>query len=365
MLQRASCSRARTSRTRIHRSKAVGEPPLLLPFSVFFAIRDAVSAAGDHRIDPPLRAPATSEAILRRHHGGAGGAGALAMASLRDTAAAWLARAQRAVVVEVLDARGSVPRGTGTRMLVGAADLAGTIGGGHLELKAIEQARALLAGQGRPPLSVHYPLGPALGQCCGGAVTLGFAPLDAAALAAWPVDAPRFHLQLYGAGHVGRAIVRALAPLHCVVDWVDEREEEFPASFDGLGGPWPAHIRKVCVDAVEGEVATAPPGAFYLVLTHLHDLDLRISEAILRRGDFGFFGLIGSKTKRNRFIHRFAQRGIDPAAIARMVCPIGIDGISGKEPEVIAVAVAAQLVRASDPGPGHATLRQRAVAAPV
>lgn len=271
------------------------------------------------------------------------------MASLRDTATGWLASGQPTIVVEVMHERGSVPRGSGTRMLVGAAQLAGTIGGGHLELKAIEQARALLAGQGQPPQSVHYPLGPALGQCCGGAVTLGFVWLDAAALAAWPATAPRFHLQLYGAGHVGRAIVQALAPLHCVVDWIDEREEEFPATFDAHGGPWPAHIRKVCVDAVEGEVALAPPGAFYLVLTHRHDLDLRISEAILRRGDFGYFGLIGSKTKKNRFVHRFEHHGIAPDVIARMTCPIGVPGISGKEPEVIAIGVAAQLLQQSDP----------------
>ena len=267
------------------------------------------------------------------------------MATLRDTAACWLSTGEQAMVVEVLDARGSVPRGNGTRMLVSRMQLAGPVGGGHLELKAIEQARALLTGQGRAPLSVHFPLGPALGQCCGGAVTLGFALLDAAALAAWPQAAPRFHLQLYGAGHVGRAIVRALAPLHCVVDWIDEREEEFPATFYPHGGPWPAHIRKVCVDTVEAEVNTAPPGAFYLVLTHQHDLDLRISEAILRRGDFGFFGLIGSKTKKHRFIHRFEQRGIAADSIARMTCPIGVGGINGKEPEVIAVAVAAQLLQ--------------------
>ena len=279
------------------------------------------------------------------------------MARLRDTAAHWLSSGQHTILVEVLDARGSVPRGSGTRMLVGAAQLAGTIGGGHLELKAIEQARALLAGQGRPPLSVYFPLGPALGQCCGGAVTLGFALLDAAALAAWPQTAPRFHLQLYGAGHVGRAIAQALAPLHCVVDWIDEREEEFPASFHPHGGPWPAHIRKVCVDTVEAEVDTAPPGAFYLVLTHQHDLDLRISEAILRRGDFGFFGLIGSKTKKNRFIHRFEQRGIAAGAIARMTCPIGVGGIEGKEPEVIAVSVAAQLLQVSSTAPQQAGLR--------
>lgn len=271
------------------------------------------------------------------------------MASLRNTATDWLANGHPAIVVEVLDARGSVPRGSGTRMLVSSTQLAGTIGGGHLELKAIAQARALLAGHGQPPQSVHYPLGPALGQCCGGAVTLGFVLLDVAALATWPQAAPRFYLQLYGAGHVGRAIAQALAPLHCVVDWIDEREEEFPASFDAHGGPWPAHIRKVCVDAVEGEVASAPPGAFYLVLTHRHDLDLRISEAILRRADFGYFGLIGSKTKKNRFIHRFEQHGMAPDAIARMTCPIGVPGISGKEPEVIAISVAAQLLQVSDP----------------
>lgn len=270
------------------------------------------------------------------------------MACLRDIASDWLALGRRAVLVEVTGARGSVPREAGTRMLVSASHASGTVGGGHLELKAIEQARSLLASGSTGSQTAHYPLGPALGQCCGGAVTLGFSMLDRQALAAWPEPAPRFHLQLYGAGHVGRAIVRALAPLHCVVDWIDEREEEFPATFDALGGAWPGHIRRVCVDAVEAEVPLAPPGAFYLVLTHRHDLDQRISEAILQRGEFGFFGLIGSKTKKQRFIHRFEQRGFQASLIERMTCPIGIDGIEDKEPEVIAIAVAAQLLRTSE-----------------
>lgn len=264
------------------------------------------------------------------------------MADLRDTAAAWLCAATPAIVVEVTEALGSAPREAGTRMLVDASRCEGTIGGGHLELKAIEQARRMLAGGDAAPQGARYPLGPALGQCCGGAVTLSFARLDAQGLAAWPPAAPRFHLQLYGAGHVGRAIVRALAPLHVRVEWIDERDEEFPPD-----AVLPAHTRKVCVDAIESEVAQAPRGAFYLVLTHRHDLDLRIGEAILRRGDFGFFGLIGSATKRARFIHRFEAMGIAPAAIARMTCPIGVSGISGKEPEVIAAAVAAQLLQAS------------------
>jgi xanthine dehydrogenase accessory factor len=262
------------------------------------------------------------------------------MDTLRDTAAAWLTQGRPAIVVEVTEALGSAPREAGTRMLVTADTVRGTVGGGHLELKAIETARAMLGTLGTAPRSVHYPLGPALGQCCGGAVTLAFAALDAAGLARWPVEPPLFHLQLYGAGHVGRAIVCALSPLNVSVDWIDERESEFPSDL-----ALPAGFRRVCVDAVEGEVREAPAGAFYLVLTHQHDLDLRIAEAILRRGDFGFFGLIGSKTKRSRFIHRFEQRGIAAQAIERMTCPIGVPGIDGKEPEVIAVAVVAQLLQ--------------------
>jgi len=266
------------------------------------------------------------------------------MSRLRALAGSWLASKRRGIVVEVIEARGSAPREAGTRMLVSLRDTAGTVGGGHLELKAIERAREMLRSDELRPHREHFPLGPALGQCCGGAVTLFYAPLDADALARWPVEPPRFHLQLYGAGHVGRAIARALAPLDVRVDWIDERDDEFPSEFFEHGGPWPDHIRKVCVDAVEGEVRSAPAAAFYLVLTHRHDLDLRISEAILRRGDFGFFGLIGSKTKRQRFIHRFEQRGIGDAVIARMSCPIGVPGIVGKEPEVIAASVVAQLL---------------------
>ncbi|WP_128000863.1 xanthine dehydrogenase accessory protein XdhC [Piscinibacter defluvii] len=264
------------------------------------------------------------------------------MDPLRRTATQWLAGGEPAVLVEVTRALGSAPREAGTRMLVSAARCAGTVGGGHLELKAIEQARQMLAAGSTGPLSVHYPLGPALGQCCGGAVTLGFAAFDAAALAAWPQRAPRLHLQLYGAGHVGRAIVMALAPLNVRIDWIDERDAEFPPD-DEL----PEGVRKVCVDAVEAEVDEAPPGTFYLVLTHRHDLDLRLALAILKRGDAGFFGLIGSKTKRARFIRRFETYGLPPAAIARMTCPIGVPGIAGKEPEVIAASVAAQLLQAS------------------
>ena len=264
----------------------------------------------------------------------------------RAAAVQALASGAAAIVVEVTQALGSAPRAAGTRMLVERDRCVGTIGGGHLELKAIASARAMLAAGDSTPRAEHFPLGPALGQCCGGAVTLAYAPLCAAEVARWPEPVPLFHLQLYGAGHVGRAIATLLATLDVRVDWIDEREQEFPAT-TSLGAPWPAHIRPVCVDAVEAEVRTAPPGAFYLVLTHEHDLDLRITEAILRRGDFGYLGLIGSGTKRQRFIHRFEQRGIGTEAIARLHCPIGVPGIAGKQPEVLALAVVAELLQAA------------------
>lgn len=272
---------------------------------------------------------------------------------LKGLAGRWLARGVPAILVEVRETRGSAPREVGARMLVSAGSCEGTIGGGHLELKAIRRARRMLADGVLDAESEHFPLGPALGQCCGGAVTLGFEPLRAAHLDCWPAAQPRFHLQLYGAGHVGRAIVRLLADIDCEVDWIDEREDEFPQPGDD-GRPWPAHIRMVSVDAVEAEVAEARPGWFYLVLTHRHDLDLRICEQILQRGDFGFFGLIGSKSKRMRFIHHFQRRGISDEAIARMTCPIGVPGIEGKEPEVIAVGVVAQLLQHVAGAPGTA-----------
>jgi xanthine dehydrogenase accessory factor len=264
--------------------------------------------------------------------------------NVHDAAKRWLAEGRAAVVVEVTQALGSAPREAGTRMLVSAFEAIGTVGGGHLELKAIAHAREMLRTRELAPHTEHFPLGPALGQCCGGAVTLAYHALDAQAQARWPVPQPLFHLQLYGAGHVGRAIATLLATLDASVDWIDEREEEFPAATN-LGTPWPERIRRTCVDAVEAEVRLAPAGACYLVLTHDHDLDLRITEAILKRGDFAYLGLIGSKTKRQRFIRRFEQRGVDPQAIARITCPIGVEGIDGKEPEIIAAAVLAQLLQ--------------------
>lgn len=264
--------------------------------------------------------------------------------TLRTTASRWLAASEPTALIEVTETKGSAPREPGTRMLVTATEAKGTIGGGHLELLAIDTARTLLTQPQAEPFSRHYPLGPALGQCCGGAVTLRFSHLDQRTLQSWPSTTPRFFLQLYGAGHVGRAIVKLLAGIDCQVQWIDERESEFPQDAE-----LPPHIEKVCVEPVEAEVRIAPANACYLVLTHNHDLDLRITEAILKRGDFHYLGLIGSKTKRARFLHRYEARGIAQATLDRMTCPIGMPGIEGKEPEVIAVAVVAQLLQVTAP----------------
>lgn len=265
----------------------------------------------------------------------------------------WLAAQRPAMEVLVLNARGSVPRDAGTRMLVAATAVAGSIGGGHLEFQAIENARAMLAAGDPGPQDRAIALGPTLGQCCGGTLTLRTQALMPELLAGWPRNTPLFSLQLYGAGHVGRAIVRLLAGIDCRVQWIDEREAEFP---EGCSA---GHIECLCVEPVEAEVAHAPAGSFFLVLTHSHDLDLRITEAILKRGDFGYLGLIGSATKRARFVRRFEQRGIGIGMLDRLTCPIGVPGIRGKEPELIAVATVAQLLQSACAGAGSSSRRIR------
>ena len=263
--------------------------------------------------------------------------------SLRTHAQMRLARGEPGFIVEVVASRGSVPREAGTRMLVWADDCEGTIGGGHLEWQAIAKARKALKDPLQRPAEEEIALGASLGQCCGGAVTLRYSRVDDAALAAWTIDEPAPVIQLYGAGHVGRAIAYLLGTLDVRVQWIDERNDAFPTE------PSSANIERVCVEPVESEVAIAPGGCYYLVLTHQHDLDFRIVEAILRRGDFAWLGLIGSMTKRRRFEQQLKQRGLADAMIGSFACPIGIDGITGKEPSTIAVAVVAQLLQAIEP----------------
>ena len=310
----------------------------------------------------------------------------------------WLAArdvAAAAVLVTVAAVKGSVPREPGARMLVRAGDFDGTIGGGHLEHRALDIARTMLQ-LGQACRYERFALGPSLGQCCGGVAWLAFeladseqlsllrsrrhldtwrlvaldgasewALLDAAGrqlagaadtpsvtptLAThvvqgegarrWLFDAvlaPRDHLMLFGAGHVGAAIVIALAPLPCRVTWVDERDAMFPCHN-------PANVTIEATDTPEALVERAAPGTSFLVMTHSHALDLRLCHAILSRQSRDWFGLIGSDTKRLQFEARLRERGIDAARIGEMVCPVGLPGIDGKAPAVIAASVAAQLL---------------------
>lgn len=325
-----------------------------------------------------------------------------------NSALARLSAGENSVLVTIAGAQGSTPRAAGTKMLVLASGAEGSIGGGRLEHKATALARQLLAAGSPPFQIKQYSLGPELNQCCGGNVRLMFEVITASAqawLQRWatlaaanepwslvtgfdgvtvtksflgpgqPMDdsfpaAARQQVSrraatlirtdlvgatgegvyyvesntmtaneifLFGAGHVGKAIVRVFENLPFHITWIDSRKDAFPAKLPGNV------IRQVAPQPPE-MVDEAPPDALHLVMTHSHPLDLEICARVLRRDDFRFLGLIGSDTKRARFVSRLRAIGISEHSLARLICPIGVAGIGGKEPAAIAVAVAAQLL---------------------
>jgi xanthine dehydrogenase accessory factor len=231
-------------------------------------------------------------------------------------------------------------------MAVFAGRLVGTIGGGHLEHQAIAEARRRLAdpasASDRTPR--RFALGPALGQCCGGVVYLEFervAAQDAPALAR-RLMAHLHPVALFGGGHVGHALARVLAPLPFALTWIDSRDGIFPEA------P-PPNVHCEHSEPVQMAVPTLAPGTRVLIMSFSHAEDLDVVAACLKRqreqGDLPFIGLIGSKTKWATFTSRLGARGYSPRELAHVTCPIGVPGIPGKEPEVIAVAVAAQLLQ--------------------
>jgi len=319
-----------------------------------------------------------------------------------------LAHGDAVVLVTVARVAGSTPREVGTKMLVTRDGTRHTIGGGHLEFKAIETARHVLKEGARTPRMrrlERFALGPSLGQCCGGALvvaferldisdlgwvtslakrmaqgqstvrTVGFGPTPDAVMLSDPepevtgqdcllwdgagfgeggalltetIAPHEFSVVLFGAGHVGAAIVRVLATLPCRVTWVDERDETFPP-IEHL----PDNVTLDASGIPESVFDAAPAHSYFLVMTHNHALDLMLAERILRRDDFAFFGMIGSLTKRMQFERRLTVRGLDPARLARMVCPIGVPGIVDKAPEAIAISTAAQLLQAVEAHAAH------------
>jgi len=298
------------------------------------------------------------------------------------------------VLVTIIQAEGSTPRDVGAWMLLSSEGLEGTIGGGSLEYQAMERAQGMLGEAASSLATPHHretlrwALGPSLGQCCGGAVELLFETINASSadglrkllrdirmtteirdfvvltplsptgekrvidrhslrqmdrssFVAQPLPGQNPAVHIFGAGHVAKALVKALAPLEFDVCVVDERAEVNDLRSDS------PHVGTLTVHHVpdpEDAVADIPFSGLALVMTHDHQRDLKIVERCLRRADLKLIGLIGSRTKNYRFRHRLAEMGFPPAALDRLVCPIGLPGFKAKKPAEIAVSVAAQLV---------------------
>ena len=296
-----------------------------------------------------------------------------------------------AALVTLARVEGSSPREAGARMVVRpSGGFHGTIGGGALEWAALEAARIALK-QGRGPAARRSTaLGPELSQCCGGRVEWRIETFDRrdlaelsqiaaaetrgpAALRAslagdgrverrlegerrgddltkslpagddWiePLGQSARAVYLFGAGHVGRALALSLAPLPFVVRWIDSRREAFP----GLA---PANVALIHAPSPAAELVNAPDGALIVVMTHSHPIDLEIVAEALRAERFGFVGLIGSSTKRARFLSQMRAAGLSKEALSKLVCPIGVPGIADKDPAVIAASTAAQLLVVSE-----------------
>ena len=326
---------------------------------------------------------------------------------LTDLAAA----GERAVLVTVAGIRGSAPREIGAKMIVTASETIGTIGGGQLEYQSTRAAVEMLDDQHTTLRS--FPLGASMGQCCGGVVEILFEPVaegmpgwlrDLAALHGQsepaiiatrisrskpaklivtateifgidreqadsslvskarqlladnpvttrdvqefydPIVVSDLNIAVFGAGHVGSAVVNALSELDCNIRWVDSRRKMFRKV--------PANVRAIVASDPALEVAAMPADSFYLVMTHSHAVDFDICDRILQRRDARYCGLIGSLSKRRRFEKRYRQQGMTQSVIDQLICPIGVDGISGKKPAEIAVAAAAEILK----------VRERAVA---
>ncbi len=242
------------------------------------------------------------------------------------------------VLVSIIALQGSSPRGVGSKILVTQKGQFDTIGGGHLEYKAVAHAREMLADMltnrlankaatGVSTQLIDYPLGASLGQCCGGKVSLMYEVFSAS----------KMPVVVFGAGHVGRALVPLLAQLPVQVSWVDSR-------YDMLPKKMPEGVKGVHEEHPQDHVADCMPNSCYLIMTHHHGVDLALTQAIIDRGDSCYIGVIGSVTKGRKFAQRLAIKGYDQTTIEHLHCPMGKAGISGKHPMEVAIAIAAQVM---------------------
>jgi xanthine dehydrogenase accessory factor len=234
------------------------------------------------------------------------------------------------VVATIVGVTGSTPRNSGTKMVITHEDIFDTIGGGHLEHKVIKHAHKLLNSAEACQQLEHFQLGAQLGQCCGGDASVLFECFSATGA----------NIILFGAGHVGKALIPILAGLPCSITWVDSRAEQFPDDVDAY-----ANVTAIVSENPAEEVAVMPANSYYIVMTHNHQLDFDISHNILKRADFAYSGLIASDTKWRRFQQRFQHRDIDKGLVARMNCPIGLTQVQGKLPMEVAVSVAGEIIQ--------------------
>ncbi|WP_020405631.1 xanthine dehydrogenase accessory protein XdhC [Hahella ganghwensis] len=231
------------------------------------------------------------------------------------------------VLVTLLGCTGSTPRDQGSKMVVSTDKSYDTIGGGQLEFSVIQKARELMTDTEAKQVIQHFPLAAALAQCCGGSATvlLEYVP------------GCHFRVALFGAGHVAKSLVQILGGLPCKVSWIDERADQFPASY-------PDNITPVVAASPVDRLAELPDGSDILILTHNHQLDFELCKAALDHGGLRHIGLIGSKTKAERFAMRLDREGYGRDQIEQIVCPVGSLSVPGKLPMEVAVSIAAQLI---------------------
>lgn len=265
------------------------------------------------------------------------------MASGTKELTGFLNRAGAVALVRVASAKGSTPREAGTWMLVSRDAIFGTIGGGQLEYMAIDKARSVFS-EPDSAITLDIPLGPEIGQCCGGRVEVSIVCVDAAMRSKLISDAERDdarlpHVYIFGGGHVGHALAAALSLLPVKALVIETRADELkdlPEGVETLLTPMPEEV-----------VREAPTGSAFLILTHDHALDFLIVAEALKRTDAAYIGMIGSKTKKATFKSWYLKAaGGTEQAFARLISPIGGDAVRDKRPSVIAALAAAEVMAA-------------------
>ncbi|WP_166113629.1 xanthine dehydrogenase accessory protein XdhC [Pseudoalteromonas sp. Z9A5] len=231
------------------------------------------------------------------------------------------------VIATVLGTNGSTPRGTGSKMVISGEHIYDTLGGGHLEFVVIKKARELLVQDEATQVIEQFNLAANLGQCCGGVATVMLECMQC----------ERFTLDIYGAGHVAQALIGILAQLPIRIRWIDNRADVFPEQI-------PANVVKIIDEEPTQQIKHAPNNNNYLILTHNHQLDFELTQAIIKRGDANWLGVIGSDTKAKRFKQRLTHRNFTAEQVKQMICPVGLKNVTGKLPMEVAISISAQLI---------------------